>query len=221
MKKRGLGTLALIVLLLATMSVATAAAGQIQGRFQSVGGSGVTGTVNLFQLSGGGTQINVVALGLQPGEKYLSLYYENHTCELEPYSANDVIGGIYTANAGGGGTTSAKIDDNLEDVNSVSVRRASDFGLLACFDVHPASLDLTAANAAVPAATPTCSTFVYQTAVRSASINFAPDAKSTTGFTLQPGTNFAVCTDASVQGWTAFEITIPGQVLFVPVGTFG
>jgi len=103
---------------------------------QPVDGSGVTGRVELTQLPKGGTQITIVANGLEPGEEYLSLYYENHTCELEPYEEDDVIG-RYTANAAGVGTTTAKKGDDLDEINSVSVRRASDFALRACADVHP------------------------------------------------------------------------------------
>jgi hypothetical protein len=92
--------------------------------------------VNIEQLPHGGTNIHVVAQGLIPGNEYLSLYYENHTCALEPYSEDDVIG-TYTANAAGVGVTHGKLDDDLDEINSVSVRRASDFTLLACADVHP------------------------------------------------------------------------------------
>jgi hypothetical protein len=35
----------------------------------------------------------------------VSLYYDNDTCELEPYSEDDVIGGAYVANAGVIGNT--------------------------------------------------------------------------------------------------------------------
>jgi len=45
--------------------------------------------------------------------------------------------GTYTANAAGVGVTHGKLEDDLDEINSVSVRRASDFALLACADVHP------------------------------------------------------------------------------------
>jgi hypothetical protein len=73
-----------------------------------------------------------------PGHEYISLYYDHHVCELEPYSEDDVIGGgPYTANHEGIGTTHGNADDDLDEINSVSVRDASDFALLACADVHP------------------------------------------------------------------------------------
>jgi hypothetical protein len=48
-----------------------------------------------------------------------------------------VIGGIYSANKGGVGTTEGNADDDLDEINSVSVRHAGDFKLLACANVHP------------------------------------------------------------------------------------
>ncbi len=110
----------------------------VQANLVPVGNSGVTGKVTVQQMPQGGTNINVTAQGLIPGEVYVSLYYENHTCELEPYSEDDVIG-TYTANAAGVGTTHGKLEDDLDEINSISVRRASDFTLLACADTHPGS----------------------------------------------------------------------------------
>ena len=90
----------LALLILATASVAAAEEHHVRSGLVSVGDSGVTGIVNIEQLPHGGTNIHVVAQGLIPGNGYLSLYYENHTCEIEPYSEDDVIG-TYTANAAG------------------------------------------------------------------------------------------------------------------------
>jgi len=41
--------------------------------------------VLLFQLRSEGTQIVVFAKGLKPGKRYVSLYYDNDHCALEPY----------------------------------------------------------------------------------------------------------------------------------------
>jgi len=102
-----------------------------------VAGSHIAGFVDLRQLRAGGTHISLVAFGMQPGHNYVSLYYGNHTCALEPYSASDVIGGIYTANSVGVGVTHGNADDDLDEINSVSVRDADTFNVLACADVHP------------------------------------------------------------------------------------
>src|SRR5262245_16742923 len=91
-----------LVLPLALASALTAAvtfaAGDhhVNATLQSVGGSGVNGRVELTALPRGGTVISVIARGLHPGSPYLSLYYDNGTCELEPYSEDDVVG-RYTA----------------------------------------------------------------------------------------------------------------------------
>ena len=110
----------------------------IQRRLESVNNSGVEGIVDLIQRPrNSGTHITVIAFGLQSGNQYASLYYSNHVCNLEPYSVDDVIGGIYTANMVGVGVTQANQEDNLADINSVSVRNASNFQLLACANIHP------------------------------------------------------------------------------------
>jgi hypothetical protein len=129
-------TLLLVVLLLTSISVAAAADGLVRVRLVPVGDSGVRGRVTLAELRSGGTGIVVVARGLVPGVEYTSLYYDNHTCELEPYEEDDVIG-TYTADAEGIGRTQGSADDELDEINSVSVRRVSDFELLSCADVHP------------------------------------------------------------------------------------
>jgi hypothetical protein len=101
-----------------------------------VNGSNVNGFVVLNQLPQSGTDISLVAFHLASNTPYVSLYYDNHQCNLEPYSADDVIGAQYQAH-GGVGFTHGRADDDLDEINSVSVRRASDFTLLACADVHP------------------------------------------------------------------------------------
>jgi hypothetical protein len=113
-------------------------AGHVQVRLYPVNGSSVQGIVDLQQFPNYymGTQITVVAFGLQPGNTYVSLYYSNQVCALEPYSVNSVIGGIYTANMGGIGATIGNVPYNLSYINSVSVRQAGTFALLACANVH-------------------------------------------------------------------------------------
>src|SRR5512143_2194090 len=121
--------LALAILILTTVSASAADEHHVKASLVPVGDSGVSGHVQVVQLPHGGSNIHVVAMGLTPGTEYVSLYYENHTCELEPYSADDVIG-MYAGNAAGVGTTHGKLDDDLDEINSISVRLASDFSLL-------------------------------------------------------------------------------------------
>jgi len=108
----------------------------VNANLNPVGSSGVSGKVQLTSLPHGGTVINVVATGLKPGTEYLSLYYDNGTCELEPYSEDDIIG-HYTADALGEGHAHAKVGDDLDEIHSVSVRLNSDFSLQACAAVNP------------------------------------------------------------------------------------
>jgi hypothetical protein len=137
MTRKALLLFALIALMVvAASAVATAATSSEQvhakSNLEPVGGSGVHGTVHLWQLPSGGTKILVLAEGLTPGKRYVSLYYDNDHCALEPYSEDDVIGGPYTAIPGGFGFTSGVADDDLDEINSVSVRSARSFKLLAC-----------------------------------------------------------------------------------------
>ena len=125
---------ALIALLIALGITATAAGaasdGHAKATLQPVGGSGVTGTVQLVQLPGGGTNIHVNARGLTPGATYASFYYTDDDCDEDP----DLIG-TYTANASGGGTTSGKADEDLDEIGSVSVRTPNYLVLYACAEV--------------------------------------------------------------------------------------
>ena len=131
-----------LVVLAMTFAQAGALSTDVKGhavlaRLNPVGHSGVSGLTLLRQPEGGETMIWVGARGLRPGNRYVSLYYDNHACALEPYSAEDVIGGPYRANRGGIGLTRGTADDDLDEINSVSVRQASDFKLLACANIHP------------------------------------------------------------------------------------
>lgn len=123
------------VLLLLAPSTSALAQGAV-ATLVPVGGSGVSGLVSAQEV-GDGVDINVFATGLEPGTAYVSLYYDNATCDLEPYSAEDVIGGPYTGDLAGLGMTHGTADDPLADIHSVSVRRASDFALLACATLAP------------------------------------------------------------------------------------
>ena len=130
--KKLIAIFALIVLALITVGVAAADQHHARVPLVPVGGSGVTGFVQLEQLPLGGTNIQVNARGLQPGGDYVSLYYDNNTCTLP----GDTLG-AYTANASGVGKTNGKVDDDLDEIGSVSVRTAGTLTLLACANVHP------------------------------------------------------------------------------------
>jgi Cu/Zn superoxide dismutase len=134
-----LATVALMVVAASAVAAAstmdeTQTASHVRAHLESVGGSGVHGTVNLFQLPKEGTEIVVFAKGLTPGKKYISLYYDNPRC-ANP-DEDDVIGGPYTALPGGFGFTIGTADDDLDEIHGVSVRSAKSFHLRACARVE-------------------------------------------------------------------------------------
>jgi hypothetical protein len=132
MTRKALMLFALVALMVAAASaVATATQDHATSNLKPKHDSGIQGKVHLNQLSSGGTRILVQARGLKPGKRYISLYYDNHRCALEPYSKEDVIG-RYTANPDGNAGTSGIADDDLDEIHSVSVRSAKTFKLLAC-----------------------------------------------------------------------------------------
>jgi hypothetical protein len=134
MTRRALLLFASVALMVAAATaVATAAQDHAKSNLEPVGGSSIHGKVHLRQLSSEGTRILVQARGLTPGNEYISLYYDNPTCQIEQYEEDDVIGGTtYTANPGGNAHISGVADDDLDEIGSVSVRSAQDFELLAC-----------------------------------------------------------------------------------------
>jgi len=147
MKRWMFGVLLLVVLVLSAASVAVAQdatpeatqemAPVTQVQFYPVDNSGVTGFV-LLQPQTSGTFLNVIVFGLQPNGQYVSLYYDNNTCDLasEPEAADEPVGNVYVGNRIGVGVTEGVIEDSLDQIGSVSVRSATDINtLLACADV--------------------------------------------------------------------------------------
>jgi len=130
-KRKATESLAALMVLLA-VSAGSAAEHHVKADLVTVGNSGVTGFVQLTQLPHGGTNIHVVAKGLDPTKVYASFYYESDDCTA-PF---DELG-PFTANTGGVGVVHGKIDDDLDEVGSVSVRLGPGYGkLLACATVH-------------------------------------------------------------------------------------
>ena len=136
---RRLATFIAVAAVLLTAATALASDMQVNVKFVPVANSGVHGHVQIVQRHTGGTNIHVQAKGLIPGARYVSLYYGNHTCTIEPYGTDDVVGGnFYVANANGVGHINGRQHDDLDEINSVSVRYANTFALVACADIHPA-----------------------------------------------------------------------------------
>jgi len=129
--KKAIASLGLLLAVLVT-TVVLGAEKHLTVPLAPVEGSGVTGTVQITQLPHGGSNIVVVARGLQPGTVYASFYYERTDCS----AAHDLFG-TFTAGPGGEGEFHGKIDDDLDEVGSVSVRLGPDYGtLLSCAAIH-------------------------------------------------------------------------------------
>ena len=125
---------ALLALGLSALVAATAIAEEhhIKADLVPNGGSSVHGFVQLTQLPHGGSNVHVMATGLHRGAVYASFYYDSPDC-TEP--AESV--GTFTAKDDGTGEVNIKIDDDLDEVGSVSVRVGPGYGeLLACAKLH-------------------------------------------------------------------------------------
>lgn len=107
-------------------------------QIRPVSGSEPHGLVSLSQIrsGNGGTKVTLLAFGLQPGKQYISLYYGNHVCAIEPYEESDIIAN-YSGDRIGVASIHTQVSDDLDEINSVSIRDASNFQLLACADIHP------------------------------------------------------------------------------------
>jgi len=91
-------------------------------------GSKITGFVVITQLPRGGSNVVVVARGLQEGTVYSSFHCESDNC-AEPAAllAN------FTGDRDGNGQIRVRIDDDIDKVGSVSIRLGAGYGaLLAC-----------------------------------------------------------------------------------------
>jgi hypothetical protein len=111
---------ALVILVVAGVAAGAALAASdhhVRATLEPVGGSGVSGFVQLTAMPQGGTNIRVHATGLTPGVTYSSFYYESTDCTGE----HDLLG-TFTANAAGIGHTGEKADEDLDEIGSVSVR---------------------------------------------------------------------------------------------------
>src|SRR5262252_728606 len=122
---------AVLILVSAFTSVILGQEHEVKADLESVGSSGVSGFVHVVQLPHGGSNVHVQVRGLHPGTQYASFYYESSNCSapadlLESFTAdqdNDEVFG--------------KIDDDLDEVGSVSIRLGPGYGtLLACATIH-------------------------------------------------------------------------------------
>jgi len=120
---------ALLVLCASSLSAEPA---HVRADLVAVDGSGVSGFVQITQIPGGGSNLNVVVHGLTAGTDYASFYYESADCTEPADQFAEFKGG-----AGGTSEVHGKIDDDVDEVGSVSVRLGPGYGtLLACAKIH-------------------------------------------------------------------------------------
>ena len=131
-KMTALFALAAMLALASAVPGAPAEEHHIKADLVASDGSGSKGFVQLTQLPKGGANVVVVAHGLQPGTVYASFYYESG----DRTAPADLLAS-FTADSDGNGTVQGKIDDDLDEVGSVSVRLGPDYGtLIACAATH-------------------------------------------------------------------------------------
>jgi hypothetical protein len=113
---------------LAIGAIAFAAAQHGTADLQSLSASGVTGQARLNEVQ---SKLNFQAQirGLQPATDYQIQWYSNSNCTQE--ATVNVIE-TFTANPAGMASISAKLDQTLPDIGSVSVVRVSDLSVQAC-----------------------------------------------------------------------------------------
>ena len=119
-----IAVLALAVLILTAASQADADGRHTSARLESVGGSSVTGDVQLILLPHNGLNIQVVAEGLDPGQTYTSFYYDSPNCGG---GAEEVD--TFTANGGGVGSTQLHERHGEEEEEAFQSKLGIDIGM--------------------------------------------------------------------------------------------
>ncbi|MFN0151792.1 MAG: hypothetical protein ACKVU1_13925 [bacterium] len=127
-------TFGLAALLVVAQS-ASAHAEHFLYELEPVTGSEVSGHVELASVTGGGTIIRVTVMNLEPGTSYASLYYSNFSCDDSAHN-DEAVGVPYRANSDGRAVIKVRVTENIDDIQSVSVRLSSDMSLLACADTR-------------------------------------------------------------------------------------
>src|SRR4030095_7667579 len=117
---------------LSVIAVATAVHSSehhVKAELLEINNSGVTGFVQLTQLPNDvGSNLVIVAQGLTPGTAYSTFYYESDDCSAEHDEFEE-----FTADGNGRVALNGKIDEDVDEVGSVSIRLGPGYGdLQAC-----------------------------------------------------------------------------------------
>lgn len=131
--QKTIASIALTALALLTTAASPRNGHHIKASLEPVPDSTVTGFVQLVQLPHGGTNIHVIARGLDPGVDYAAFYYASSDCT----GTGTQIGPDFSGLPSGTGHTHAKVEADLADIGSVGVRLGPGEGdLRACAVVH-------------------------------------------------------------------------------------
>ena len=126
-------TLVLPVLLAASLaSIALAASDQKFATFEDLQASGITGEARLNPMLQGDVQIHETLRGLEPGVEYVTVIYQNGSC-LSGGTTFQI--GTFTANPAGIAQVNQRVGVPIDQIQSISVERASDNVVVACAPV--------------------------------------------------------------------------------------
>jgi hypothetical protein len=129
--KRILGFLMVATLLVAASHAQAVSEHHKRVALETMNGSGISGWVNIVQLPQGGANLIVTINGVKAGDSYASFYYESSDCSApaDEFQA-------FEGDRDGTVTLHGRIDEDLDEVGSVSVRVGPGYGdLLACADL--------------------------------------------------------------------------------------
>src|SRR5437762_3689098 len=119
----------LAVSLVATVAFA-ASDRKVIASFETLSNSGISGQAELQAMPKGTTLIHETIRGLVPNTQYVSIAYQNGTCGTTG-SASTVVS-RFTANANGVANFTQQVNQDLLDIQSVSIQLASDLSVQAC-----------------------------------------------------------------------------------------
>ena len=106
---------------------------RLQSTISAVDGSNVQGTATLTSIDKNlDTKIGMKVSGLEAGEQYVPIYYQNDNCETEVDSFDKSIEGAFFAGENGEGEVEDIVKDSTNRIGSVSIRKAENFDLVAC-----------------------------------------------------------------------------------------
>ena len=104
----------------------------VKADFTPFASAGLSGTVDLFeQPRGGATSVKVLVKGLEPGVEYFATWYTNSSCTVEATSDQQIIG-RFTANPAGNANMVGRLNKDINEIGSVSIRLGSDRSLQGC-----------------------------------------------------------------------------------------